>query len=583
MAREMLIRLFPGTARRRARDKTRRSGRKNEAQELPPTMTAHSPTSIPSMLKTVQGWVCKLTRHRDDQSDTYCPHLPFDLVELVIEFFRFDLPALATCSLVCRAWYGATLRHFPHRDRTYKFHQKSAFNTFARLVTSQKNRPYFGSAFHALIIVDDPMDRFGHVWTLRLPESFLAKLLYLELEAVDWRSTRLQPCFQRLSYCTNVERLGLTDCRFRNVSLLRTIINSLRGLKRISLRNITFDTPPTSSPPSLSTSSTITHGRLQEIRLRSTVDGLTDIVGPVHSQNLLNLCPRYSTITSLELDLRYFSSILHLEHFILYFHQLSVLNLGYMFNSDSGPEREFDTGTPPAYLHPRRHSKSVSHLVLDYMPAGCATQVLQLVGRSILMTTDAWLSISLADRPSADELRIFACSLQQFNTHLKYLDWKNLQGNDLDAVPCTAHNTSLTWLEVSLCLAPSRYILHRSLLHVLSNITNEHLRRIAIGVKLSHLTAPRSRSGCSLTTVDTRVSTSAFHDVLSRSVFKSWQGFSALIVINMKELRDNDAQVSAIKLHMVDLFRPWLDRDILDLEFYIGPDAPEIITHTPTS
>ncbi|TFY54707.1 hypothetical protein EVJ58_g8702 [Rhodofomes roseus] len=51
----------------------------------------------------------------------------------------------------------------------------------------------------------------------------------------------------------------------------------------------------------------------------------------------------------------------------------------------------------------------------------------------------------------------------------------------------------------------------------------------------------------------------------------------------MKELRDNDAQVSAIKLHMVDLFRPWLDRDILDLEFYIGPDAPEIITHTPTS
>ncbi|KAH9831860.1 uncharacterized protein C8Q71DRAFT_287868 [Rhodofomes roseus] len=495
-----------------------------------------------------------------------CSRLPPELIELIVGFLWADLPALATCRLLCRAWSPAPLRHFPPQVAflyPLRFRHRSAFNKFARLLASQKNRPYFHSRyrdFTSLVIEDDPMDQFGHSWTHQLPDYFVYWLRELELEAVDWTSTQPHPrFFQHLSHYTDLRSLTLRKCRFRNTSVVRTIINSLRRLSTITLWDITFNALRT---PSLPTSSVITCPQL-EIRLR------TDGFWPVSSQSLLNLCLEYPQATCLDLDLRYFPSILHLQHFLLYCSKVVVLEFRNTFNSDPGLELQFGTGTNPTHPHPL--SLSIKELRFHDMPAGCASQILQLsrpvklpgrggsfshrpLPHAHLSILPRELNIGLVDRPSADDMRSVARSLRQYGSHLNRFEWWNREGNDLGAVPCTAANTFLTSLSIYFGLAPSRHTLQRSLLDVLSNITCPRLERLMIDIVLLRPTASRSRhdSEVLLTTIDTRDFTSAFCAVLSRSILTRVSNWS--IRMHMTDSR------SDVKSDMVNLFKPWTDR-----------------------
>ncbi|KAH9831858.1 uncharacterized protein C8Q71DRAFT_780810 [Rhodofomes roseus] len=291
------------------------------------------------------------------------------------------------------------------------------------------------------------------------------------------------------------------------------------------------------------------------------LEGLTGGVGHVNSQSLLNLCLGHPNLTYLDMDLRYFSSVLHLHHFLLYFCKLSSLRLEHTLSSDPGLELHFDAGTHRTHSH---HSLSVAFLCFAHMSADCASQILRLVGVGMPFKVPTHLEISLVDRPSADHLRSVASSLKQCGSHLKRFEWYNEKGNDLDAVPCTTANTSLLTLDVILGLTPSRHILQGFLLEVLSNVASPQLRWLRIDVTLLHPTAFRSRSEDSFTTVDAQDLTRAFRDVLSRSVFTQATDLSIQI-----EVRGNNAPLSdGIQSDMVNLFTPWLDRGFVQIDFY---------------
>ncbi|TFY55358.1 hypothetical protein EVJ58_g8300 [Rhodofomes roseus] len=285
------------------------------------------------------------------------PQFPQELIERICEFLWDEPVQLAvSCTRICPAWYHAVRRVLPEYAITCR--AQEALQDYAHTLTSLRNAPY-RKQFKKLWISDNASKPFAHVWPICIPGWILPKLRYVELVTLDWSTkTPHDSFFIYLSSYTSVSCLILRDCRFRSLPDLRRVINALPNLMSLELYNITLQHPlRPGSVPDYITLRARSH-RLESIYLRGSKhrpeysDVSSDYQGTTalgsQAQALLHMVvANSSTVTRLDLDLRFFTSLSTLQRCLAHFCRLTSFEARYQFAS--GPMITLEE-TVPAHL-----------------------------------------------------------------------------------------------------------------------------------------------------------------------------------------------------------------------------------------
>jgi len=525
-------------------------------------------------------------------SDTY-PRFPQELIDRICEFLQYDPFTLTRCRLVCHAWYHAAQHIF--WPIYLKLSTREAWDDCAHMLLSNDNRPY-GKKFASLSITEDPRKPFIRVFPMRIPGYFLPQVTSLEIVDFDCAVTRPHDLFFRfLSYYTSITRLEITRCCFRSIAEVRRISNALPSLEQLVLHSgITLQHPLALN--SVARSAPSVRNKLKEIVLTIS-DSTSESAAHFdeHHQLLSDVCVTYSSsyVTKLWLGLRYCSSLSHLHQSLCCFSHLSCLTLRGAFSSHVGPASVADMALYTA----RAPNPSLSDFELIVVPASWAAQLLKLV-----------LTPQACSKLGALRLHIFAqngqCAelgpcvtevLRLSGAGLKKFEWcyDGERAHDLihDVLPRLTANTFLTNLRMHFhWVNPSLSTIQSGLGTLLSDIRSPHLEHFTILISLSSKTS-EDGDEASLSETDPPGSTSAFHTILSRSIFDQHSRVSrhpsVYIFISMGRSKPQGeaqtATMSAIKSHMITLFAPWLDRGVLWLRFNPDPDGKIFITRNPSS
>ncbi|KAH9831812.1 uncharacterized protein C8Q71DRAFT_861490 [Rhodofomes roseus] len=526
-------------------------------------------------------------------SSNTSPQFPQELIERICEFLWDEPVQLAvSCTRICPAWYHAARRVLPEYAITCR--TQEALRDYAHTLTSLRNAPY-RKQFKKLWISDNASKPFAHVWPICIPGWILPKLRYVELVTLDWSTkTPHDSFFIYLSSYTSVSCLILRDCRFRSLPDLRRVINALPNLMSLELYNITLQHPlRPGSVPDYITLRARSH-RLESIYLRgskhrpeysdvsSEYQGTTALGS--QAQALLHMVvANSSTVTRLDLDLRFFTSLSALQRCLAHFRRLTSFEARYQFAS--GPmitlEETVPARTENTYIH------SWESFTLTDVPDQSALQLLQLLATPRSCSKLHELRICLAGRPSAALLSRTSRFLHESGHRLKDLWWECSVDTDLEVIPSLAGNTTLQTLYINLRdIAPSPQKIHSALTAILSDIVSVDLRKVYIHLTLARLEVLPQNHGRTPVAPDPAEAISAFHIILSREIFNGLPLHTHYNCVEVDfyvgNIQDNPVVVATIKAYMITLFTPWLDRGIVELRFN-WMDSVETITCVSTS
>ncbi|TFY51665.1 hypothetical protein EVJ58_g10446 [Rhodofomes roseus] len=458
------------------------------------------------------------------------PRFPQELIERICEFLWDEPVQLAvSCTRICPAWYHAARRLLPAHNITWR--TREALQDYAHTLTSHRNAPY-RKRFQQLWIYDNASKPFAHVWPIFIPGWILPELDFVHLVDLDWSTkTPHDSFFVYLSSYTSISSLQMYDCRFR----------SLLDLRRHPLR-------PGSVPDHIALRAR-SH-RLKSIDLCGSGHGgpeypdvSSDYQGTTAQALLHMVAANSSTVTRLDLDLRFFTSASALWQWLAPFGRLTSFTAQYQFAS--GPMITLEETVPARTENTYIHSWEI--FALMDVPDRSALQLLQL------LVTPIWYS-----------------KLHYFH---------------VEATPSLAGNTSLQRVYISLRdVAPSPQKIHSALTAVLSDIVSVDLQHVSIWFTLAHLEPEVLSQNHRRTPVapDPAESVSAFHTILSREIFNAYDKFVE-VVFCVDNIQDNPALVATIKAYMINLFTPWLDRGIVELRFASADGYYERITCVPAS
>lgn len=165
-----------------------------------------------------------------------------------------------------------------------------------------------------------------------------------------------------------------------------------------------------------------------------------------------------------------------------------------------------------------------------------------------------------------------------------------LTGFNVDSpfIPQLTMNTSLEEIELTCnAVTPRPRTIRRILSTILSDITSTALKRLDTDIYLTDAEPLQGTDEEPFNAVDTPDATSAFHSILSRSVFDGLpafqHGLDRGVSVWIKAVREDAASMRAIKSHLVALFAPWLDRGVLELKLIPDPDGERLVTCTPAT
>ncbi|KAH9830666.1 uncharacterized protein C8Q71DRAFT_911229 [Rhodofomes roseus] len=515
------------------------------------------------------------------------PRFPQELIERICEFLWDEPVQLAvSCTRICPAWYHAARRLLPAHNITWR--TREALQDYAHTLTSHRNAPY-RKRFQQLWIYDNASKPFAHVWPIFIPVWILPELDFVHLVDLDWSTkTPHDSFFVYLSSYTSISSLQMYDCRFRSLLDLRRVINALPSLTWLYFRNVTLQHPlrPGSVPDHIALRAR-SH-RLKSIDLCGSGHGgpeypdvSSDYQGTTAQALLHMVAANSSTVTRLDLDLRFFTSASALWQWLAPFGRLTSFTAQYQFAS--GPMITLEETVPARTENTYIHSWEI--FALMDVPDRSALQLLQLLVTPIWYSKLHYFRIHLAGPPSAALLSCTSRVLHALGHRLRSLVWMCSADPDVEATPSLAGNTSLQRVYISLRdVAPSPQKIHSALTAVLSDIVSVDLQHVSIWFTLAHLEPEVLSQNHRWTPVapDPAESVSAFHTILSREIFNAYDKFVE-VVFCVDNIQDNPALVATIKAYMINLFTPWLDRGIVELRFASADGYYERITCVPAS
>ncbi|KAH9914145.1 uncharacterized protein B0H18DRAFT_141797 [Fomitopsis serialis] len=256
---------------------------------------------------------------------------------------------------------------------------------------------------------------------------------------------------------------------------------------------------------------------------------------------------------------------------------------------------------------------SLTNFALECVPVSWASQLLKLVLNpqacskleAMRIQSSVWDGRCAELGLRVTEVLRLAGALKTFECMLHLADGDPIH----DAVPRLTTNTSLTRLIMNFhSVYPSLPMIRRGLGTLLSDIRSPHVEQLEIRIGLlvsshSETSGDGNYSDASVREADPPGSTSYFHDILSRSIFDQlpaaevvaevpdpWADVSTGVWIRVQLVRSPEgeaqletATMSAIKTDMITLFAPWLDRGVVQLEFYPDPDDEYSVTRSSSS
>ncbi|KAH9918014.1 uncharacterized protein B0H18DRAFT_684616 [Fomitopsis serialis] len=518
-------------------------------------------------------------------NNTY-PRFPPELIDHIFEILRYDPFTLTRCRFICHAWYHAAKRLF--WGSWLELGTREVLDDCVHMFLSNGNRPY-GKTFTSLKIVEDPQRPFIRVFPMCIPGYILPRLTSLGIEDFDCAVARPHDrFFHSLSYYTGITRLGITQCCFRSMAELRRISNALPSLEHLSLWDVTLQHPLVPDPVTRYVPSY--RNKLKRIGL-GTYHPTSESAAHLyeHGRLLLDVCATYPYVTELELDLRCYSSFSHLHRVLSHFSHLSNLSLRNAFGPHVEPASMADMTLYTAHAP----NPSLSTFGLVYVPQLWASQLLKLWSTPQVCSQleVIWLDFTaIEDAPCADLGPHVTEVLRLAGTALKTLELECYLANGYDVVPRLTANTALTMLTVHFrAVEPSLPRIQRALCILLSDIRSSHLGRLRITINLSHSETSEYGDEVLVSETDSPSFTFDFQSVLSRGVFHRLPAHSeqdeAGVVIQVQTDSEEIqiATMSAIKSYMINLFAPWLDREVLRLHFIPDPDGELSVTRDPSS
>ncbi|KAH9831827.1 uncharacterized protein C8Q71DRAFT_286751 [Rhodofomes roseus] len=493
---------------------------------------------------------------------------------------------------VCCAWYHAARRALDRSSELLLRSREDLRIHADRLVATRKTG--YNRRFRQMFVDDNPREPFAHVWPILIPGSYLQDLLELKLSGIDWTTTNPHNTFDIcLSFYSGITILSITHCSFRTGRELRRITNALGRLTSLSLSNITLQYPePLSSH--VSARCELLH-RISLTALDS-LSSSNDVLGrgeAVSRAALRHTLATYSSVFSLGVDLSYFPSVLHLLRYLAHFPRLDSLRL----SGDVDPDVEIgptDADSPHTeYTLTRR----LSSFALQEVAETPALQLLRLLSTPGARSSLHNLTLGLQFRPSAELLLYLTRLLHLCGRSLKRFWWE-VDGDSRIIPPLTA-NASLKDLVISLNHVPPRLRTIQNIFKtVLSDITSTRLGLLYLNINLDVPEPLQAAIEETFEGADASDSISAFHSILSRSVFDELPtvgyetgyetGVHITVSCNTEDLPSDiealkPAFISAIKPHVLALFSPWLDRGVLCLWLRPDPHGEGRITRAPTA
>jgi len=312
-----------------------------------------------------------------------------------------------------------------------------------------------------------------------------------------------------------------------------------------------------------------------------------------HGRSLLDVCAAYSSVVDLALDLRYYSSLSHLHQYLCHFPKLSCLRLQGAISPYVEPATTADIA--PAYSV-GVPTLSLSTFELSDVRMPWASQLLELVSTQRACShLNNMLFAFRNSSPSPELVARITEVLRLAGSGLKTLRWRgDLTEDEIHkGFPQLGASTSLTGLVVELRRVISTLPrIQRVLSTLLNDIKSPHLERLHIKIYLFHY--EMFQHGSELAETAPPDSTSAFHNILSRSVFDTLPVSAAAAVASqsyadvcvelvMEGSQQSAAPMSTIKAYMIALFAPWLDRGVLQLRAFPDPDGEWSVTRVPSS
>lgn len=159
---------------------------------------------------------------------------PFEIIEIIVSFFRDDHHTLSICSRVCKAWLTICRDHL---FEEIKLHERN-FDAFCDLLSSSQFNAHTRSRTRSMILAQDPRDR--RQW-FKYCMPFMGKFSVTHL-LITWLCTDaggLQIYILETNF-QSVTNLELNIPFFQTLALFVDVICGLRNLERLSLLDVLF-------------------------------------------------------------------------------------------------------------------------------------------------------------------------------------------------------------------------------------------------------------------------------------------------------------------------------------------------------